>query len=138
MAMRARSAVNAMIKIQMKRSLVTQWGVQQGIHVTGTASSYDFLRSATRLETLTISDQVTQDVLLMAAEEDHYVPVEQFVAQLGLLPQARSVTGRLFTRAEQAQNHVQVGNVGLALDVFLRWMAGLDGRDERLISGAVK
>ncbi|UKA68458.1 alpha/beta fold hydrolase [Arthrobacter sp. FW306-05-C] len=138
MAMHARSAVNTLIDTQMKRSLVTQWGVQQGIHVTGTGSSYDFLRSATRLETLSISDQVTQDVLLMAAEEDHYVPGNQFIAQLGLLSQARSVTGRLFTRAEQAQNHVQVGNVGLALDVFLRWMAGLDDRDERLTSGARK
>jgi len=42
------------------------------------------------------------------------------------------VTARVFTRQEQAQNHVQVGNVGLSVRVMLD---GLDERDRRL-SGA--
>jgi hypothetical protein len=37
----------------------------------------------------------------------------------------RSLTARLFTRAEQAQNHVQVGNMGLAFRTMIDWMAGL-------------
>jgi hypothetical protein len=34
----------------------------------------------------------------------------------------RSLTARLFTRAEQAQNHCQVGNLELALDVIVTWI----------------
>jgi len=45
------------------------------------------------------------------------------------------VTARVFTRQEQAQNHVQVGNVGLSVRVMLDWLDGLDERDRRL-SGA--
>jgi hypothetical protein len=38
------------------------------------------------------------------------------------------MTARLFTRAEQAQNHVQVGNMGLAFRVMVDWMASLGPR----------
>ena len=37
--------------------------------------------------------------------------------QLLTLTAARSVTARAFTEAEQAQNHCQVGNMGLAINV---------------------
>jgi hypothetical protein len=37
----------------------------------------------------------------------------------------------LFTRAEQAQNHCQVGNYGLAFRTMIDWMTGL-GPIERL------
>jgi len=40
-----------------------------------------------------------------------------------------SVTARVFTRQEQAQNHVQVGNVGLSVRVMLDWL-------DRRLSGA--
>ncbi len=41
------------------------------------------------------------------------------------------MTARVFTRQEQAQNHVQVGNVGLSVRVMLDWLDGLDQRDRR-------
>jgi hypothetical protein len=35
---------------------------------------------------------------------------------------ARSVTGRIFTEAEQADHHCAIVNIGLALDVMLDWL----------------
>lgn len=35
---------------------------------------------------------------------------------------ARSVTGRVFTKNEHAENHCQTGNIGLALDVIVQWL----------------
>jgi hypothetical protein len=61
----------------------------------------------------------------MAGAEDHYIPVHRLPDQIATLTQVRSLTERLFTRAEQAQNHVQVGNFGLAFRVVLDWMASL-------------
>jgi len=61
----------------------------------------------------------------MAGAEDHDIPVHQLPDQIATLTQVRSLTARLFTRAEQAQNHVQVGNFGLAFRVILDWMASL-------------
>jgi hypothetical protein len=70
-------------------------------------------------------------VLLLAGAEDHYVPIRQLSDQLNTLTNARSVTARVFTRHEQAQSHVQVGNIGLAVRVVLEGLEGLDGRDRR-------
>jgi hypothetical protein len=36
-----------------------------------------------------------------------------------------TITARLFTRAEQAQNHCQVGNYRLAFRTIIDWMTGL-------------
>lgn len=39
-----------------------------------------------------------------------------------MLTNARSVTARLFTREESAQNHCQAGNYGLALRTIVNWL----------------
>jgi hypothetical protein len=84
-----------------------------------------------KYETASISSRLTQDILLLAGAEDHYIPVHQLPDQIATLTHVRSLTARLFTRAEQAQNHVQVGNMGLAFLVMIDWMTGL-GPIERL------
>jgi hypothetical protein len=85
----------------------------------------------TRYVTADVSALVKADVLLLAGAEDHYVPFRQLGDQLNTLTSARSVTARVFTRAEQAQNHVQVGNIALSVRVMLDWLDGLDKRDLR-------
>ncbi|GAG10018.1 unnamed protein product [marine sediment metagenome] len=42
--------------------------------------------------------------------------------QVKALTNARSVTGRVFTKEDHAQNHCQVGNTGLMLDVMVKWL----------------
>jgi hypothetical protein len=50
------------------------------------------------------------------------VPLGQLGGQIQTLTNARSVTARVFTRAESAQNHCQIGNLGLASQVILAWL----------------
>ena len=61
-------------------------------------------------------------MLVLAGSEDHYVSLDQFHSQMKVLVNARSVTGRIFTKEENAQNHCQIGNIGLALDVIVDWI----------------
>jgi hypothetical protein len=42
--------------------------------------------------------------------------------QVKALTNARSVTSRIFIKEDQAQNHCQIGNIGLALDVMRKWI----------------
>ena len=42
--------------------------------------------------------------------------------QVNALKNAKPVTGRIFTREEQGQNHCQVGNIGLALNIMSGWI----------------
>lgn len=110
------------VNMLMRRRLVIEWGLQQGIHVTGNCSPYEFLQKIRRLITAEISELVKQNVLLMAGEQDHYVPLCQFYDQIKTLRNVRSLTARLFTQTEQAQNHCQIGNLGLSLEVIVGWL----------------
>ena len=113
--------INGIIRKLSKKSLMLEWGVSQGMHVMGTATPYEFLRKCTNFNTLKVSPLVEQDVLLMGGQEDHYIPLHQFFDQGEMLVNARSVTSRLFTRKETAQNHCQLGNVGLSVKVIVNW-----------------
>jgi pimeloyl-ACP methyl ester carboxylesterase len=68
------------------------------------------------------SARVTQDVLLMCGEHDSFQPPQLTRAQAGALTNARSVTVRTFTAAEHADQHCQMGNLGLACDVVAAWL----------------
>jgi pimeloyl-ACP methyl ester carboxylesterase len=119
----AAALVNAMVERAMKRSLVIEWGVRHGMHVTGTTTPYQYFREAKRYRTDDISPLIEQDVLPLAGAEDHYVPLHQFYDQIRSLTRVRSLTARLFTRREHAQSHVHVGNTGLSLQVIAGWVA---------------
>ena len=84
---------------------------------------YEVMKHYQRYETAKLfRPRLTQDVLLMAGAEDHYVSVHQLPDQIATLTHVRSLTARLFTRMEQAQNHCQIGNMGLAFRVILDWI----------------
>jgi hypothetical protein len=83
---------------------------------------YEFIQKVKLYQTAEVSDLLHQDVLLLAGTEDLYVPLEQFYEQIRTLTNVRSLTARKFTRQEQAQNHVHVGNFGLSLKVMLNWL----------------
>ena len=122
LALRARRIVNAVARRAIARKPVAAWGLQQGMHITGTSTGYDFLRSTIRFNTRRVSQLVTADVLLLAGADDHYVPLKQLRRQAANLVRARSVTTRTFTAAEQASNHCQVGNIGAAVRVIRGWL----------------
>ena len=72
------------------------------------------------------SGRVIQDVLLMCGEHDAFQPPALTKAQAQALTAARSVTTRMFTRAEQADQHCQMGNLELACDVLTTWLRTYD------------
>lgn len=90
------------------------------------------LRAIATFNTAEVSGRVRADVLLLAGRDDHYVPITQLHTQLAALTDTRSCTARVFTQAEQASSHCQVGNLGLAVQVILDWLGGLDRRDAAL------
>lgn len=114
--------INAAIKQMMQKSLMLEWALSQGMHVTGSDSPYEFLRRTVSYRTADFSPLLTQDVLLLAGQDDHYVPIEQLTEQISTLTKVRSLTARMFTSKETAGNHCQLGNIGLAVKVMLNWL----------------
>ncbi len=119
---RARWIVNAISRAVARRRPVVEWGLVQAMHVLGRTTPFDVFEAAAAFRTGDISDRVRQDVLLLAGADDHYVPLEQIRDQAALLTAARSVTSRVFSRADDAQAHCQVGNLPLAIDVMADWL----------------
>jgi alpha-beta hydrolase superfamily lysophospholipase len=119
---RLTSLLNLLARFMMKRDLMSRWGIDQGCYVLGTASPAEYFEKLKAYTTRDISGLVTQDTLVMAGAEDHFVPLEQLYQQLPLLTQARSLTAQIFTRADQAQSHCQIGNLALAAAQILAWV----------------
>ena len=109
-------------RVAAARRPVSDWGLRQGMRVTGTATAYEFLLATLGYRTGDISSRITSDVLLLAGADDHYVPLHQLSRQAENLVGARSVTTRVFTADEDAGNHCQIGNLGLAVRFGLAWL----------------
>jgi hypothetical protein len=68
------------------------------------------------------SEKIKQDVLIISGRNDHFIPIRMHDRQVKALVKAKSVTDRVFTKEEHAQNHCQIGNIGLLLDVTVEWI----------------
>ena len=120
--------IDAAVEAVGNVDLLTEWAFKQANRVMGATTPSEVLTAWQGYRTDDVSPLVTQDVLLMAGTKDHYVPLHQLSDQLLTLSAAPSVSARVFTEAEQAQNHCQIGNTGLALRVILDWLDSSGGR----------
>jgi pimeloyl-ACP methyl ester carboxylesterase len=121
-SMGAKAVVNKFLaKIKAKEPVV-RWSMDHGVSVSGGETPYDFLKWASGLRSEGFCDRVKQDVLILAGQDDHLVPLSQFYAQTARLNNVRSLTTRLFTAAEHASSHCQIGNVELAMAVIGNWL----------------
>jgi pimeloyl-ACP methyl ester carboxylesterase len=126
--LRAAPVVNAMAWRAASKSPIAQWGLEEGMHVTGASSPYGYFKRTQAYVTADVSGRITQDVLLLAGRDDHLVPMVHFYDQIKSLTNARSVTTRLFTAVEGGGSHCQVGNYGLAFNTIVNWLSGLQGQ----------
>ncbi len=129
--LKARSVTNRLFeRIMSKRSLNdpkrihSEWFFSHALFNTGCESVYDYLKEASeKYTTKNISHLVKQDVLVLVGEDDINGKARSFYKkQIDALTNAKSVTGRIFTKEENASHHCQAGNVGLALDYILDWL----------------
>lgn len=122
MRLKLRRIRNLAMKMVFKKDMSVEGLVRQGMMIHGVKTPYDYLQKVRLEKTGDISHLVTQDVLLLAGSEDFAVPVDHFYRQIEALTNVKSLTARLLTRAEQAHNHCQVGNLQLALDTIINWL----------------
>lgn len=120
--------MNWMSEIKMKRMPQEKWGIDNLMYITKTETPYEASLALLQFNAENQQpERVTQDVLILTGAEDHFIPLKMHDLQVAALTQARSVTGRIFTREEDAQNHCQVGNMGLALETMAAWLAEKEG-----------
>jgi len=114
---------NNLLNSVMEKDMFVDWIMRQGMHITGTSTPYDYLERFIPLQTGDISHLLKQDVLLLWGTEDVFgITSDQLFRQIEALTNVRSITARVFTRTEHAQNHCQVGNIKLLFDVIFNWV----------------
>lgn len=115
--------LNWMAELKMKRMPQEKWGMDNLMYIMKAKTPHEAaLAMATLNEENLKSDLVKQDVLILTGAEDHFIPLKMHDLQVKALLNAKSVTDRIFTREEQAHNHCQIGNFGLALTVMSEWI----------------
>jgi pimeloyl-ACP methyl ester carboxylesterase len=125
--MRFPRAFIALARLNARLSQQERWAMHQMLYVFKADTIID---GVNKFFEFTVENQrpesVAQDVLILTGREDHFVPfgmqLKMHDRQVDVLNNARSVTGRIFTKEEHAQNHCQVGNMGLALREMEDWI----------------
>jgi pimeloyl-ACP methyl ester carboxylesterase len=115
--------MNYAAKEKMKKMPDHQWSVNNLMYITRTDTPMAAMRTVLQMNEKNLhSDLVKQDVLILSGTDDHFIPLKMHYKQVKALINARSVTGRIFIREEQAHNHCQIGNIGLALETMVKWI----------------
>jgi len=117
--------VNQAAELLRSKDDLVEWALTHGMYITGTSNPFDYFCSLARFNTREISTLIRQDVLLLAGEKDHFVPVDMYYRQKEALVNARSVRGRIFTAKDGADQHCQVGNIDLAWEEIVDWLNDL-------------
>ncbi|WP_105616511.1 alpha/beta fold hydrolase [Vallitalea okinawensis] len=120
MALKAKNAINGIEKTAREHSKFASWLIDQGYYIFGVNNLYDYMEKIKIYSTKSFNHLIKQDVLLMEGEEDMYMCFWE--KQKKALKNAKSVTGRVFTKKEAASHHCQVGNYPLAIHYILDWI----------------
>lgn len=67
-------------------------------------------------------EKITQDVLILTARNDHFIPIKMHKKQIKALKNAKSVTGIIYTKEQSAHNHCQIGNIPLVCKDVIEWI----------------
>lgn len=138
--MRFPRSFNALANLKARLQPQERWGLYQMMDIFKAQTPIEGTARILELnEQNQHAERVRQDVLILTGREDHFVPfgmqLKMHNRQVQALVNARSVTERIFTAAEHAQNHCQVGNFGLALQEMAQWIAAHEKTDGRKIAG---
>lgn len=99
------------------------WMVKHLMYITKKDNPLDALEIYVNMNQENMQcSSITQNVLLLLGEKDHFIPLKMLDMQVKALENAKSVTTRIFRREDHAQNHCQVGNIGLSLEVMKSWL----------------
>lgn len=114
--------VNNIFEEKVSESLDLKWKVNHGMYITGTETPFDYFKSLQKHTVNGIGDKITQNVLLLAGEEDQYVPVKRMETLKNELVNAKSITSRIFTKKDGGEQHCQVGNTQLVAEEITKFL----------------
>lgn len=114
--------INAVFNKRAKKDEMIRWGLEHGKYAYEADSAFEYAKKMDRFQMMNIADKITQDILIVGANKDHFIPYTMVGKEINALKNVRSLTFRLFTDKEDACNHCNCGNVKLTFDTFMNWI----------------
>ncbi len=122
MKLHARPLLNLVFGKKAKSSPIIDWGIKHGCYAYEARDAYSYAKKLKLYDLEPIANRITQDVLILGANGDHFIDYRLIGKEINMLTNVKSLTFRLFTDKENAQNHCNVGNGKLALDTICGWI----------------
>ncbi|MBX3493315.1 MAG: alpha/beta hydrolase [Parvibaculum sp.] len=114
--------VNAIIGIRKYLSPGFAWVVDNAMWTTGTKAPLDAFDTFKPYTLENVASQIRSDVLILAGQDDHFVPIEQVEQFEKALTHARSTTSVIYDRESGGAEHCQLGASTLWHATFFDWM----------------
>lgn len=129
MKLHARPLINLVFRKKARKEPVIDWGLKHGQYAYEAKDAYGYAKKLKLYDIEPIADKITQDMLIVGANQDHFIDYRMIGREINMLKNVRSLTFRLFTDKEDAQNHCNVGNGKLVLDFICGWISQVGGED---------
>ncbi len=117
-----RGIINAVFNRLAKKDEMIRWGLEHGKYAYEAEDAFGYAKKMDKFQIMDIADKITQDILIVGANKDHFIPYTMIGEEINALKNVRSLTFRLFTDKEDACNHCNCGNVKLTFDTFMNWI----------------
>jgi len=114
--------INRRMEKMMDQDQTAHWAIRHGMYAYEASTPFDYLKKLDEFQMVNIGDKITQDVLVIGAEKDHFIPKELYKDELDALTNVRSLTYRLFTSREYGEAHCNAGNPRLCFDTMMSWI----------------
>ncbi|WP_248574538.1 alpha/beta fold hydrolase [Leuconostoc sp. MTCC 10508] len=101
--------INHQFTSMMAKSLDLNWKINKGFENTGTKTPFELLKAFQKYNMGSIMPLINQDVLLLAGENDQYVPSSRLPEIANGLVNASSVKSVLFDKDSGGDQHCQAG-----------------------------
>jgi len=124
-----RHVVNFIFEKKAKKDELVRWGLEHGKYAYEAEDAFTYASNMKNYQVMNIADKLTQDVLIVGANKDHFIPWEMAGVEIPAMTNVRSLTFRLFTDKEDACNHCNCGNVKLTFDTFMNWIETIKARE---------
>ena len=113
------------IQKKMKKDEHHNWLVENSKFITKIENPFDaMMKIFDMTEENAQPNNITQDVLILTAKDDHFIPLKMHNMLKKKLTNVKSVKGIIYNKETNANNHCQIGNIPLACRDTIDWLNG--------------
>ncbi|GGI46609.1 alpha/beta hydrolase [Paenibacillus marchantiophytorum] len=114
--------VNSLLGKMMSDNIDLNWKIEKGMENTGDSTPFDLIKSFEKHTMNGIGPFINQDVLLLAGQDDQYVPISRLAQIQQELTNAASIITKVFTKETGGEQHCQAGHRELAFNEMKKFL----------------